>query len=227
MTEPLVSVIIPVRQGERFLRQTIESVLAQTHRELEIVVVDGQSTDATPEIARSFERVRYFREEGVASIAHGRNVGLAAARGEFVAFVSCDDLWAADKIEKQAAALRNHPTAMYSVCRVRFFLDEGQPPPPAFRRELLDREEVGYMPETLLARVALFAEVGGFDPALGLADDLEWFQRLRDRAVPVAVVSEPLVLKRVHAASLSLGHGRAFMKDFMRLVRTRVRDRGR
>jgi len=81
MARPLVSVILPVKNGERFLAQAINSVLDQDYHPLEIVVVDGQSTDGSAAIAQSFDLVRYVCQQGELGLGRARNLGIEAARG--------------------------------------------------------------------------------------------------------------------------------------------------
>src|SRR5262245_42249310 len=105
----LVSVVMPVYNGERHLREAIDSVLRQTHRNLELIVVDDGSTDGSAEIARAFgDQVRLIRQANVGS-AVARNVGIASARGEFVAFIDADDGWVSNKLELQVRYLVEHP----------------------------------------------------------------------------------------------------------------------
>ena len=108
MADELVSVVIPVYNGERFLAQAIESVLGQTWREVEVIVVDDGSSDHSGEIARRFAPVRCLRQDNAGQAA-ARNRGAAAATGRFLAFLDADDLWLADKLERQLTAFRSAP----------------------------------------------------------------------------------------------------------------------
>jgi len=106
---PKISVIIPIYNAERYLSETIESVMAQTYSDWEIVAVDDGSTDKTPEILKDHEKklskklcVITQKNSGV-SIA--RNTAIAAARGEYIAFLDHDDLWLPEKLEKQVKLL--------------------------------------------------------------------------------------------------------------------------
>lgn len=107
--EPLVSVIVPAFNAAQYVRDTLESVLAQTHRNIEVIVVDDGSTDDTPEIvseiAATDPRVRLMRQAN-AGAAAARNTGIAAAQGAFIAPVDADDLWHPTKIAKQLARMR-------------------------------------------------------------------------------------------------------------------------
>ncbi|MFO0746106.1 MAG: glycosyltransferase family 2 protein [Myxococcota bacterium] len=107
----LVSVVMPAHQAERWLEQAVTSLLVQSHRELEVIVVDDGSTDRTPDIVASIRdsRLRLVRLERQQGVAAALNAGLAAARGELVGRLDADDYALADRIERQVAALDAHP----------------------------------------------------------------------------------------------------------------------
>jgi glycosyltransferase involved in cell wall biosynthesis len=226
MTRPLVSVVIAVKDGERFLASAISSVLEQDYQPFEIIVIDGQSVDNTAPIAKSFEEVRYICQVNQ-GIADAYNVGVEAARGEFIAFLSHDDLWTPDKLDVQVNYMLNRPGIQYTVARVKFFLEPGCSIPPGFRRELLEGDHVGRIMETLVARRPLFDAIGKFDPQLTISEDADWFARASDHKVPTAVIPQVLLWKRVHDTNASLdvdlGH-RDLLKALRRSV-TRKRDR--
>jgi glycosyltransferase involved in cell wall biosynthesis len=123
---PLVSVLTPVYQGERFVAATVESVLAQTYERVEHVVVDDCSTDGTPEILADFaqrhpERVRVLRHESRAGPCRRRNEGLGIARGELIAWLDHDDLWLPEKLERQVEALEADPGAALAFTQYEEF----------------------------------------------------------------------------------------------------------
>lgn len=198
----LVSVIIAVRNGERYLAEAIESVLAQSHRAFELILVDDGSSDDTERIAASYSRVRYVRQTGQGA-AVARNTGIEAARGELVAFLSHDDLWLPDKLSRQVEYLRRHAQTQYTVTNFKYFLEPGCLVPAGFKRELLDKSLVGRIPETLLARKSLFDRIGKFSSEFTIADDVDWFARAKDHEVPMAIIPEVLLLKRLHNTNLS------------------------
>ena len=107
-SKPLVSVIIPVYNREKYLAEAIESVLAQTYRPIEVIVVDDGSTDGSADIAKRFgSPVRYYFQPNSGAGA-ARNRGIAVARGSFLAFLDSDDLWVEDKLTHQMAAFERH-----------------------------------------------------------------------------------------------------------------------
>jgi glycosyltransferase involved in cell wall biosynthesis len=202
MNKPLVSVILIVKNGERYLASAINSVLNCNYQPLEIVVVDGHSTDSTAEIAKSFTEVRYMLQTNQ-GIANAYNLGIDTAEGELIAFISHDDLWAANKLQLQVEYLIAHPEVEYTVSKFQYFLAEGCSLPPGFKKELLEQDHVGRIMETLVARKTVFEKVGKFNPDYKLAEDVDWYARAKDQNIPMAVIPEVLLYKRVHNSNSS------------------------
>jgi glycosyltransferase involved in cell wall biosynthesis len=192
VTPPLVSVVIPVFNGERFLAQAIESVLAQTWSPVETIVVDDGSTDRSADIARGYP-VTYVHQEH-SCVAAARNRGVAGARGELVSFLDHDDVWLARKLELQLDALARHPSARICMCRFETF-GPGSPD----RGASCSTGQLG----TLLVRREVFDEVGLFDTSYPAADDTDWFLRTKDLGVEVVTLDDPLQRYRIHDASMS------------------------
>ena len=229
VNKPLVSVIIPVKNGERFLAAAIQSVLDQDYARVELIVVDGQSDDRTAQIAQSFTQVRYLFQQGDPGVAAARNLGIAAAQGELVAFISHDDLWARNKLSVQVAQMVEQPELQYTITRVKFFLEPGCACPPGFRKELVEGDHVGVMPETLVARKSLFDQIGGFDPEFIIGEDNDWFVRAQDNHVPSAIIPQVLTYKRVHETNISLNPSNVdkFSREMLKIAQRSIdRKRG-
>jgi len=203
MQAPLVSVVIPVKNGERFLASAIKSVLEQDYKPFEIIVVDGQSVDNTASIAKSYTQVRYILQSSDSGISRARNIGIDESKGELIAFISHDDVWLPNKLNAQVKYLIDHPEIQYTVTRVKFFMEPGCPIPPGFRKELLNKDYVGKMSETLVTRKSLFDLIGGFDPEITYGEDLDWFAKAKDNNISMAVIPEVLVYKRVCDSNVS------------------------
>ncbi len=202
---PNVSVILIVRNGERFIADALTSVVSGTLRPAEILVIDGHSSDRTAEIVRTFEGVTLVRQDAQ-GIANAYNQGIATARCGLVTFISHDDRWLPEKLERQVTYMSAHPQVQYTVTHVQHVLHDGASPPAGFRTELLDHPVPGFIMESLLARREVFARVGRFDPSFAVGEDTDWFARARDARVPMAVLPETLVIKRVHDTNASLSH---------------------
>ena len=224
MSDPLVSVIIPVYNGARYLRAALESVFAQTYRPLEVIVVDDGSVDDSGDIAQSFPEVRYVRQDNQ-GVAAARNNAIDAARGEFFAFLDQDDLWTPEKLRLQIGHLLSHPDLGYTLTHQQFFLDPGATLPAWFRKELLASIHTGWVLGTLVVRRTVFETVGNFATGYSAANDSDWFFRAKAAGIPMAVVPELLLLKRIHGANDS-GRSKEILSELLKVVKTSL-DRQR
>src|SRR5437588_128820 len=123
MADPSVSVVVPVRNGRKFLAQGLETVLGQTLPPGELIVVDDGSTDDTAEIARGFG-ARVISNSGCGASA-ARNTGVAASRADIIAFLDHDDLWEPPKLERQIALMVEQPGLSYAWCRTTVLVEPG------------------------------------------------------------------------------------------------------
>lgn len=218
--------IIPVFNGERYVREAIETVLAQRHAPLDIIVVDDGSTDRTAEAVRAVDaRVRYVRQTN-AGPAAARNLGIELARGEYVAFLDCDDRWYSEKLTRQLAMFLERPEVDCCFTYARLFRDgQGEDTEPAEAGG--ERIETGGCAgSSLLARRHVFERVGSFAADLPHAAAVEWFERARACGVVTATLREVLVDRRVHEDSFSRSQTERSHEEFLQLVK-RSLDRRR
>jgi glycosyltransferase involved in cell wall biosynthesis len=220
MTEeyPLVSVIIPVYNGARYLRAALDSVFAQTYRPFEVIVVDDGSSDDSGVIAQSFAEVRYIRQTNQ-GVAAARNHGIDVARGEYLAFLDQDDLWTPEKLKVQIGCLLNDPDLDYTLTQQQFFLEPGAQLPPWFRKELLSSVHTGWVLGTMVVRRTAFEKIGNFATQYSAANDSDWFFRAKAAGLSMAVVPELLLLKRIHEANDS-GRATEVLSELRRVVKT-------
>lgn len=198
----LVSVIMPVYNGEKFLTATLESVVAQTYPQVQVIVVDDGSTDASAAIAKRCSIVRYFYQANQ-GIAAARNRALEAADGEWIAFLDQDDLWAKEKLEVQVRYLEQHPEHALALSYERLFFQEGFTSPHWLNHKLMHEDHIGLVPGSWLVRKSAFAQVGGLDSSYQIADDVDWFMRFLDAGLSYGVVEETLLFKRLHGDNAS------------------------
>ena len=202
---PLVSVIVAVKNGERYLAQALESIVQSEYRPIEILVIDGHSTDKTANIARDFPFVRCLRQP-TTGIAAAYNFGIQQAKGDFVAFLSHDDVWTQDKLSLQMTYLQEHTTIQYVTAKTKFFVEPDCELPSGVRTEWLEGEHVSHIMETLVARKSVFQSIGTFNEYLSTAEDVDWFARAKDQEVPMMTVPKVLLYKRMHDENLSVQH---------------------
>jgi glycosyltransferase involved in cell wall biosynthesis len=198
-----VSVIMVVKNGERFIGKAIESILAQILPVAELIVVDGRSSDRTVEVANYFESVHVLQQQGK-GLADARNTGIQAARHDWIAFLDHDDEWTPGKLQLQFAALRSSPGSLYTLGLLEFFVDGNEPLPQKHLPVKLNTPREGPTPGTLLSSRKVFETIGLFDERYSIGCDLEWIKRARDRKIPAAECREVVLRKRLHGGNLSL-----------------------
>lgn len=208
MTAPLVSCIVPVFNGERYLAEALDSILAQQYRPIEIVVVDDGSTDGTAALVRSYgDRVRALRQPNAGAPA-ARNLGLQTARGELIAFLDSDDLWHRDKLARQIARFVARPELEVSVTYLQnFWIPELRDEAERFRDHPLSQPQPGYVTITMLARRALFERVGAFNTSRSVGDPMEWFVRAAEHDAVMELLPDTLAYRRLHQRNLSWESG--------------------
>jgi glycosyltransferase involved in cell wall biosynthesis len=227
VTSPLISCIVPVFNGERYLAETLDSILAQTYRPIEVIAVDDGSTDGTGQVIAGYgDRVRCLRQANAGPTA-ARNFGLTAATGALVAFVDSDDLWHPEKLERQVARFLARPDLDVCVSHVRnFWVEEIREEAARFERDRLGTPMPGYCNPTLLAKRALFERVGQFDPELDRRSQADWFIRARAHGANIELLPDVLVYRRVHRMNLSRRlHGQ--IRDDCLVIAKRLIDRRR
>ena len=226
MSTPLVSCIVPVFNGERYLAEALDSVLGQTYRALEVIVVDDGSTDGTAAVVRTFgARVRCVTQPN-AGLAAARNRGLAAATAELVAFLDADDLWLPEKIACQMERFRARPELEVSLTHIQNFWADDRPVAAEERGTHSMEPMPGYSSPTMLARRSVFARVGPYDAALRTAACRDWFIRAREQNVVFDLLAQVMVRRRLHRTNMSRQPGK--VDDYARLVKRHLdRRRGR
>lgn len=216
-----VSVVLAVRNGEDFLAAALESLFLSRLEPLEVIVVDGASTDRTVAIARSFPRTRVV-ERAADGVSNARNDGVQQAKGGYIAFQCHDDLWPEGYLDSQIEFLEAHAEIDIAAAAVLHFLEPGHAPPPGFRTALLEGPAPGHVPEACVFRRGVFQRVGLFDPAYRVSEDTEWFSRAIDAGVTIGNNAAVTVRKRVHGDNLSMNTGARMNAALLKLLRESV-----
>jgi len=223
----LVSVIIPVYNYDRYLGEAIESVLSQTHRHLEVIVVDDGSTDQSSEVAKSFadRGVRYCHQVH-AGIGPARNKGVELAQGDFLAFLDADDRWPLEKIERQLRAFDSDP-ALEMVFGQALQLQNGPEWEAGVRNKNLDVAGMvpGMVPGTMLIKRAAFFRVGKFQGDWKVGEFIDWYARAVELQIRSLVLPELLLWRRIHDSNQGVRE-RQSVSDYARVLKAKL-DRSR
>ncbi|HQE66789.1 MAG TPA: glycosyltransferase [Bacillota bacterium] len=210
----MVSVVIPLFNGEKYIAEAINSVLKQTYSEIEVIVVDDGSTDKSPDIVKSFKKVNYIYQDN-AGPSSARNTGMAASHGEYIAFLDCDDIYAENKIAEQVSILEKHKDAdiVYNDCiaadknlnQINTLRSEGiYENDKDFLCMLLFRQIIP-IPSSIMIRRRCFEEGCLYNEGYKHAEDYEYIIRLAQR-YKFRYIPKPLYIYRRHEGNLTNAH---------------------
>jgi glycosyltransferase involved in cell wall biosynthesis len=196
--EPLlISVIIPVYNGEAFLKEAIQNIEKQDYNPIEIIIVDDGSTDRTADIAASLgDQVRYIFQSNCGPAA-ARNKGLEIARGSVIAFLDVDDLWTPNKLELQLSYLRNN------ACEVVLGRVQIETTEDVSKFGLDENPVVAFVVGCGIFSKSVFDRIGGFDVTLRYSEDKDWFLRAREQGAIITILPEVTLIHRRHQNNMT------------------------
>jgi glycosyltransferase involved in cell wall biosynthesis len=227
MPRKLVSIIVPVFQGEAYLAEALDSIVAQNYRPIEIVVVDDGSTDDTPAIAKSYPDVKYVYQANQGhSVA--KNTGLANASGELIAFLDADDYWAPAKLDIESRYLEAHPHLGGVMGQMHNFLDGIERPVWIPQKAIGEDGDALSLGACLLHR-RLFDQIGHFNVDYWHGNDLDWFIRAREAGIELPILPDVFLYRRLHERNLSHDQNK-LARERMRILKAhigRLRSRNR
>lgn len=195
-TQYSISVILTSRNSSKTIRDSIESVINQTIKPTELICIDGKSTDGTKEIILGYPEITYIEQEGL-GIPQAYNQGIRATSGDYVAFLSSDDIWKEDKLKLQFEYLLAHPDHKAVFCNIEFFL-ENEDNLNRYPQNLSMINSNFKCMETFMMRRSLVQDIGYFDPRLKISEDVEYFARIFNNKIPYGFVDKILLNKRIH-----------------------------
>lgn len=219
MSRPAVSVVIPAYNAAWCIRKAIDSVLTQDFRDFELIVVNDGSTDDTAAVLAAYGSAIRVIHKPNGGLSSARNAGIAAAQGEFVAFLDADDWWLPGKLAKQMAWMLAHAELGFTSTAARVEAPDGRLLnvwacarwEDSFLVHLFaSNADVAGSGSAVIARRALFEEIGGFDESLRSLEDIDMWMRLA-AVTGYACLEEPLavILKRPG----SMSRNREVMRD--------------
>jgi glycosyltransferase involved in cell wall biosynthesis len=214
---PIVSIIIPVYNGEKWIADTINSVFAQTFIDYELIVINDGSTDNTESIILGFGDILFYRKKTNGGQASARNLGIKLSRGEYIAFLDSDDLWIPDKLIIQYSQLLSSGYKWSYSNALAFEYDKST---PIFNFDSVNKQYQGlifdklilncFIPSpTLLIHKSIFEKVGYFNEDKLLKNREDWNMWLRiAQYFPIDYVNIPLAYYRLHSNSVTASENR-------------------
>jgi glycosyltransferase involved in cell wall biosynthesis len=198
----LISVIIPVYNGEAFLAEAVGSILEQHYDPLEIIVIDDGSTDRTRQVAADLQgNIRYFYQPN-RGLPVSRNKGVQMARGNVICFLDVDDLWTKNKLALQLTHLKQNPSVLIVLGHTQLMRWTGN---KEGKQEfvLWGKPVLAMSMGSALFKRQVFDQVGLFDETQRYCDDLDWFMRAREMRISILVHPEVTLFYRRHANNMT------------------------
>lgn len=224
---PLISCIVPVLNGELYIGESLESILAQTYKPVEIIVLDDGSTDGTASIVREYgsRGVKYFWQPN-SGLASARNRGIDVAQGKFISFLDADDLWHPEKLERQVKRFNTRPELEFSVTHVRnFWSPELTDEMEQHNDERLFLPWPGYTCNTLFTRKDIFESVGEFNASIMVGEDIDWFFRAAELGVTGELMPEVLAYRRLHRSNMTRLKASESREVLLKIVKASIERR--
>jgi len=219
----LVSVIVPVHNGEKYLLEALDSIRRQGHAAIEIIVVDDGSTDRSAAIARDAGAVVRLLSQPQRGLPAARNHGLLEARGEYIGFLDCDDVWTEQKLALQLGILGAHPDIAVILGHTRQMWRSPSVDGAAGETRLSDAVLALNLGAALIRRSA-FELVGRFDEAISHSHDWDWFMSARELEVVLVVHDAVTVLYRRHGGNMT-NQWSASMTSFAQMIQKSIARR--
>ena len=220
-TRPKISTIIPVYNREKYIAEAIDSVLAQTYKPIEVIVVDDGSTDNSAGIVKQYvnSSIRYTFQPNQ-GIGAARNTGIELAKGSYYAFLDSDDLWTPDKISLQMKAFDNDPDLDMVFGQVVQFRSTQL-------GTILDQKDQivpGYIPSSLLIQRDSFHKVGKFTTQWKIGEFVDWYAKALETGLKSLMLPDLVAKRRIHDTNIGIVE-RKSQKEYLSILRTSLERR--
>jgi glycosyltransferase involved in cell wall biosynthesis len=216
---PLISVVMPVFNTEKYVAQAITSVLNQTYRPIEIICINDGSTDATKRVLESFgDSIIFVDSKENGGIGMARNKGIHMVKGEYLAFMDADDIWKPEKLALQINQLYKNPRLDMVFTYSQFFLSPDIAQATKDMRHLPDNAIPGYIAPTVLVKKSSFDKVGLFQTHWKVGEFIAWLTKAKDMGLQYMVMPDILHLRRIHQTNTVVTQ-RSQRSDYVKIVK--------
>ncbi|MDA9121212.1 glycosyltransferase family 2 protein [Flavobacteriales bacterium] len=222
--EPLISVIIPVYNASKYLDEALQSVFNQSYKNLEIIAVNDGSTDNSSEVLEKYASRITIITSINKGIGSARNLGIKAARGEYLAFLDADDIWDSEKLKKQITNFENDPSLDIVYCSFKEFMSPDMDSEMAAKRILKPEAMTGASCGTSLLPRSSFEKVGYFSEELKSGEYIDWFARAKEQKLNLLFTNECLYHRRSHSDNHTVRESDSRM-DYLKVLKAALERR--
>jgi glycosyltransferase involved in cell wall biosynthesis len=202
MSPERISAIVPVRDGELYIAEAIDSILAQTRPPDQVIVVDDGSRDGTAARIQGYDDPVTLIRRAPEGVGAAVNAGVDAADGDLVSFLDADDLWTERKLELQCEVLAADPALDMVFGRVEQFVSPDLTDAERSRLRMVDGAQPAKLKGTMLVRRRALEQVGRFPTEWRVADFIDWYARAQDRGLREGMLDEVVLRRRLHRSNL-------------------------
>jgi glycosyltransferase involved in cell wall biosynthesis len=221
---PLVSVILSVYNGEKYLEAAIESILEQTYSPLEIIIINDGSQDRTEQIATKYGiKIRYFYQSNQGQPA-GLNYGLSMAKGAYIGFLDADDLYLPEKTAFQVEFLKKRPQIDFVFGHIEQFFDSELSQEARKKWVCSSATVPGYLAAAGLFRKECFEKVGLFNEKQRIGAFIEWYMRGNEKALQNELIPHLVLRRRIHGNNMGI-HFRHCRQEYLQIVKEALKRR--
>ncbi len=222
---PLISIIMPAYNTEKYVADAVRSVLDQTHSPIELICIDDGSTDGTLGVLKGFgDKIRVISDGTNIGIGEARNKGIRVATGDYIAFMDSDDIWEPEKLALQMQQFENDPNLDISFCMIENFVSPDLPDEIRAARSFVTGPQPGQVSGTFVVKKSSFDRVGLLDPSYRVGEFIDWMARANTIGLTHAMVPQVLYLRRVHATNTTAN--RPAQLDYVKIMKAAI-DRKR
>jgi glycosyltransferase involved in cell wall biosynthesis len=226
MNNNLISVIMPVYNTEKYVRESIESVLSQTYKNIEIICINDGSLDSSLSILESFgDKIITINCKNNCGQSEARNKGVHMAKGEYLAFIDADDIWESKKLEIQLKQFISNPNLDISFTNMKCFIS------PELSEDIKSHYicpvdiVAGYIPSTVFIKNTSFKKVGYFDPKWKEGEFIDWLVKAKDIGLKQYFHEDVLLSRRIHETNIGAIKKPETRDNYLKIIRESLERR--
>ena len=216
----LISIIIPVYNTEKYVKEALDSIFSQTYKNFEIICIDDGSIDNSLSILESFgDKIQIIKNDKNHGTSESRNKGIHVAKGEFIAFLDADDVWTSNKLELQIKEFNNNSDLDISFTHMQCFISPELSEQAKSLRSCPSNPILGYVPSTAMIKRSSFDKVGYFDRKFKNVEFMDWINKAKEGSLNIEITKEVLLFRRIHETNLGIVDREHTRNDYLKVIK--------
>jgi len=216
----LVSIIMPVFNTDKYLKEALDSIFSQTYRNFEIICIDDGSIDNSLPILKSFEnRIKLIINDKNYGTSESRNRGIQLSKGEFLAFLDADDIWEKNKLEIQIKEFNDKPDLDVSFAYMQCFISPELSGDARNKRYCPPDSVPCHIPSSAVIKRTSFEKVGYFDTRFKNIEFMDWVNKAKETGLKIETLNDTLVFRRIHETNVGIIDKEHSRSDYLKIIK--------